>query len=78
MMQLTLELEFFKSLLPQGFVADDGYGITQVQGPDPVKHGDPDTGFFRLHQDLFGDTGTFFTKHDVTPVFVGDICVSLF
>ena len=48
-MQLSLELKVLEPLLTQGFVAYDGYGITQVKGPDLIKHGNSDTGLLILH-----------------------------
>lgn len=62
--QRPLHLHARKALLAQRLVQHDADTICQIQAPDLVEHGNPDTGLFIIHQKLLGNPRALPAKHD--------------
>ena len=64
-----------EAVLTQCLIEDDGSCIGKVQRSFITAHGDTDTGFPVIGQDLFRDTCRLPAEHDVVIRAIGYICI---
>ena len=63
--QFTLALQSREAVPAQGLIEDHSHGIGQVQGTDPVTHGNADAGLLIIYKDFLGNSRALFAEHDI-------------